>query len=164
MQLKEWLYKKTLSALLAVIAMICAVYGINLKYEFIDTGFQTEYSSQQEEESVAVTISAAEQANTETQTVLQKAVSDNQYSFRSKKLFDEHYKKHGAEFGDITQEEYLAGANALITNKNALQKTEEDGDKLFYIESSNEFGVLSSDGYIRTYFRPDSGIDYWNRQ
>jgi hypothetical protein len=33
--------------------------------------------------------------------------------FRSRAQFDEHYRKHGAEFGRITQEEYLRLAQAL---------------------------------------------------
>ena len=46
-----------------------------------------------------------------------------------------------------------------------VRKTEaEDGDDVYYIESTNEFVVVSADGYIRTYFKPDSGIRYYNRQ
>ena len=92
--------------------------------------------------------------------------SEKKYTFRSKKLYDEHYKKHGAEFGKITQSEYLALANELINSKSAdvLHKTESDGDKLFFDKETGYFAVLSKDGYIRTLFVPDSGIDYWNRQ
>ncbi|MGN0603730.1 MAG: hypothetical protein ACI4I2_07100 [Oscillospiraceae bacterium] len=89
------------------------------------------------------------------------------YYFRNDKLFDSHYEKHGAEFGDITQDEYLALANELINAKgdNILHKTEkEDGDYLYYNTETNEFLVLSTDGYIRTFFKPDAGIDYWERQ
>ena len=72
----------------------------------------------------------------------------------------------GAEFGDITKQEYLDKANALIddTSDNVLTKREEDGDYLFFNTETGEFLVLSEDGYIRTFFIPDDGIDYWNRQ
>lgn len=54
---------------------------------------------------------------------------------------------------------------AVVLNSEALHKTEaEDGDDVYYIESTNEFVVVSADGYIRTYFKPDSGIRYYNRQ
>ena len=33
-----------------------------------------------------------------------------------------------------------------------------------YLEASNELVILSTDGYIRTYFRPEDGIEYFNRQ
>ena len=44
------------------------------------------------------------------------------------------------------------------------EKREEDGDYIYYLESTNEFVVVSTDGYIRTYFKPTDGIDYFNRQ
>ena len=53
----------------------------------------------------------------------------------------------------------------VINNPDALYKTEaEDGDGVYYLEATNEFVILSTDGYIRTYFRPNGGIDYFNRQ
>ncbi len=97
----------------------------------------------------------------ETEKAVQK------YYFRSEKLFDSHYEKHGAEFGDITQDEYLDLANELINaeGENILHKTEkEDGDFLYYDTETNEFLVLSTDGYIRTFFKPSAGLDYWERQ
>ena len=88
------------------------------------------------------------------------------YTFRTKDLYDEHYKKHGAEFGKITQSEYLTLANELINSgsSNVLHKTEDDGDKLFFDKETGYFAVLSKDGYIRTCFVPDSGIKYWEKQ
>ena len=92
-----------------------------------------------------------------------------EYHFRNKKLLNQHFQKHGGEFADDfgyqSAEEYEKGASDVINNPYALYKTEaEDGDGVYYIESTNEFVVLSTDGYIRTYFRPDKGIDYFNRQ
>ena len=88
------------------------------------------------------------------------------YTFRSEKLFDEHFQKHGSEFGDITKEEYLEMANALIasTSDKVLHKTASDGDSLFFDSENGYFLVISEDGYIRTFFIPSSGINYWNRQ
>ncbi len=89
-----------------------------------------------------------------------------EYSFRSKNQYVSHYEKHGAEFGDITIEEYLEMANDLINSDSETLHTKmsEDGDYLFYDEATNEFLVLSADGYIRTFFKPTAGIDYYNRQ
>ena len=92
-----------------------------------------------------------------------------EYHFRNKKLLNQHFQKHGGEFaydfGYQSAEEYEKGASDVINNPVSLYKTEaEDGDGIYYIESTNEFVVLSTDGYIRTYFRPDKGIDYFNRQ
>lgn len=87
------------------------------------------------------------------------------YEFRKQQYLDEHFAKHGEEFDYETAEEYLAGANRVINDPNSLYKTEaEDGDHVYYLESTNEFVVVSTDGYIRTYFKPSAGIDYFNRQ
>jgi pyocin large subunit-like protein len=92
-----------------------------------------------------------------------------EYRFRSKKLLNEHFEKHGSEFkGDFdysSAADYEKGASDVINNKEALHKTEaEDGDGVYYIEDTNEFVILSKDGYIRTYFRPNGGKSYYDRQ
>lgn len=88
------------------------------------------------------------------------------YYFRNQGLYDSHYEKHGHEFGNITKEEYLQKANDLINSDSpdVLTKYEDDGDFMYFDKKSGEFLVLSPDGYIRTFFIPDDGIDYWNRQ
>ncbi len=87
------------------------------------------------------------------------------YVFRNQKLLNEHYEKHGIEMGFTSAEAYQAAASAVITNPNSLFKIEaEDGDGVYYLEATNEFVVLSTDGYIRTYFLPSSGKAYFDRQ
>ena len=91
------------------------------------------------------------------------AVSNLQ--FRKKKYLDEHYEKHGVEMGFANAEDYLAAANKVLDNPDVLHKKEkEDNDEVYYLEETNEFVVVSDDGYIRTYFNPSAGIDYYNRQ
>jgi len=110
------------------------------------------------------------QGNEEQQEVqeIQEPVADLEpaatgYVFRKPEYLTEHFQKHGAEFPYATQEEYLLGANNVIQNPNALHKLEaEDGDDVYYVESTREFVVVSTDGYIRTYFLTD--LDYYNRQ
>ncbi len=88
-----------------------------------------------------------------------------QYYFRNAKLLEEHYQKHGIEMGFASAEEYQAAASAVVINENSLHKLEaEDGDDVYYLEATNDFVIVSTDGYIRTYFRPDSGINYYNKQ
>jgi pyocin large subunit-like protein len=67
--------------------------------------------------------------------------------------------------GFSSAEEYEKAASEVVENKDALHKTEkEDGDDVYYLEETNEFVIVSTDGYIRTYFNPSNGIDYYNRQ
>ena len=85
--------------------------------------------------------------------------------FRNDKLLQQHYEKHGIEMGFASAQDYQEAAAAVVENTSALHKTEkEDGDDVYYLESTNEFVVVSTDGYIRTYFNPDSGIKYYNKQ
>jgi len=87
------------------------------------------------------------------------------YWFRTKALRDSHFEKHGIEMGFETPEEYIKAANMVICNPEALHKLEaEDGDHIYFLEETNEFVVLSQDGYIRTYYIANGGIDYFNRQ
>ena len=87
------------------------------------------------------------------------------YYFRNDNLLEQHYEKHGIEMGFDSMEEYEEAACAVIYNPDVLTKTEnEDGDYVYYVEETNEFVILSQDGYIRTYFNPSAGIDYYNRQ
>ena len=88
-----------------------------------------------------------------------------EYMFADNDALVEHFQKHGHEFGYKTKEEYLQGANDVIKNPSALHKIEaENGDDCYYLQSTNEFVVVSPEGVIRTYFRPDDGVEYFNRQ
>lgn len=95
-------------------------------------------------------------------------IVSNEYlelTFRSEKLRDEHFEKHGRDMGFDTAKEYEKAASEVVSNEKALHKTEaEDGDDVYYLESTNEFVIVSTDGYIRTYFCPDSGKAYFDRQ
>ncbi len=86
-------------------------------------------------------------------------------TFRNKKFLNEHYEKHGKEMGFASAKEYEKAAVAVVSDPKALHKTEsEDGDDVYYIKATNELVIVSTDGYIRTYFKPDSGIKYFNKQ
>ena len=91
-------------------------------------------------------------------------VSANAYEFRSNSLMNSHYDKHGKEMGYASAQEYVAGANAVVVNPAALHKKQaEDGDDVYYLQATDELVIVSTDGYLRTYFNP-GGVDYFNRQ
>ena len=87
------------------------------------------------------------------------------YYFRNDKLLTQHYEKHGIEMGFDSKESYEKAASDVINNPAALHKLEaEDGDHVYYVEDTNEFAILSTDGYLRTYFLPSAGKAYFDRQ
>lgn len=88
-----------------------------------------------------------------------------EYRFRNKSLLNNHYEKHGIEMGFESAEEYEKAASDVVNSPDALYKKEkEDNDDIYYIEETNEFVVVSTDGYLRTYFLPDKGKAYFDRQ
>ena len=85
--------------------------------------------------------------------------------FRNVALLTEHYEKHGVDMGYANANEYQAAAAATAADPNALHKTEaEDGDDVYFLESTGNIVFVSTDGYIRTFFHPDSGKAYFDRQ
>lgn len=121
----------------------------------------------EEEESVSEEASYEEPISEEdiSEEPVVEEVTVAEITFRNEYLLDQHYDKHGIEMGFDSAEEYELAAYRVIINPNALHKIEaEDGDDVYYVEETNEFVVVSQDGYIRTYFNPNAGIDYYNRQ
>ncbi len=85
------------------------------------------------------------------------------YSFSSEEALNSHFQKHGYEFGYTSAEQYLQGAISVIENPSSLKKTEDDGDYVYYLQSTNEIVFVSPSGVIRSYFKPSDGIAYFNR-
>lgn len=96
-----------------------------------------------------------------------KKVGDTEvtYWFRTKAQRDQHYEKHGIDMGFASAEEYLIAANEVVKDPSSLHKTEkEDGDDVYYRERDNAFVIVSTDGYLRTFFYPSGGKNYYDRQ
>ncbi|MBP5300748.1 MAG: hypothetical protein J6Y80_05020 [Victivallales bacterium] len=78
-----------------------------------------------------------------------------------------HWEKHQAEFPEYhSAEEYGSAVEDFVDHPpaGALHKTTADGDQMYYHPPSNRFAVVTADGVIKTCFKPDQGIRYWNRQ
>ena len=79
-------------------------------------------------QTTTATQETATQETTWTTTAAQTPRAD--YQFRKYSMLESHYYKHGIDMGFDSPEEYLAAANAVIANPDALTKTEkEDGDR-----------------------------------
>lgn len=88
--------------------------------------------------------------------------------FRSRAQLEEHFAKHGREFGRLTIEDYLAMAQQLRDASpggdvlEIIRKT--DGVISRYDRSSGAFLAADADGTIRTFFKPNDGESYFRRQ
>ena len=94
------------------------------------------------------------------------ARTGNAPGFRSRERLEEHYAKHGREFGNISIEEYLALAQRLrdaAPGGDVLELRRPAGCARFD-RASGAFGAYDDDGTIRTFFKPRDGESYFRRQ
>jgi pyocin large subunit-like protein len=87
--------------------------------------------------------------------------------FRSRRQFDEHYQKHGSEFGRVTQAEYLELAQELRdapVGGQILEARKPGGIVTKFDKRHGYFGAYNRDGTIRTFFVPNDGERYFHRQ
>lgn len=87
--------------------------------------------------------------------------------FRSRAQLDEHFQKHGAEFGQITQAEYLRQAQRLRdapVGGPIEEIRRDDGTVSRFDRSTGAFLAFNRDGTIRTFFKPNDGEAYFRRQ
>ena len=87
--------------------------------------------------------------------------------FRSRRQFEEHYAKHGREFGNISRQEYLERAQALRDAPPGgpiLQAVTPQGIVSRFDRRSGAFGAYNPDRTIRTFFIPNAGERYFHRQ
>jgi filamentous hemagglutinin len=80
---------------------------------------------------------------------------------------EDHWTKHGGDFPEFhNAQEYERGALSFVTHirPGTLTKRRSNGDTLFYDPATNTFAVTDSEGEPRTFFRPNSGRAYWDRQ
>ncbi len=179
-------YKKNKVATIIVVAILVVVLGVgflifNSKGND-DKSDKDEKATTTTTTSVTTTVTTAKKEEVTTTTTKKEEVttttvitttekSDDEieivYNFRYEDYLNDHFEKHKGDTGCKTVEEYLERANYVIFNPDSLMGDEKSdgedsgGDLVYYLEETNEIVFLSSDGYIRTYFKPTRGIDYF---
>lgn len=162
--------KYVLKALGTSLVLGLLAYAVVVNIDFSKEGsIAGEYET---EESIASDYTTEDKVPTEYESISESVTesesgeeAEYKYIFRSEQLLLDHYEKHGIYMKYKNPEQYLKGANRVIADKDTLHAIEaEDGDDVYYLEKTNEFVVVSKDGYIRTYFCPEDGIDYFHRQ
>ncbi len=87
--------------------------------------------------------------------------------FANADRLEEHYRKHGAEFGRITKQDYLRQAQLLRDARVGgpiQQAVRSDGVTTRYDRDTGAFVAFNPDGVIRTFFKPNDGERYFRRQ
>ena len=87
--------------------------------------------------------------------------------FRSRQQFDDHYSKHGSEFGGVSKAQYLELAQGLRdapVGGSILEVRRNDGTFSRFDRRKGYFGAYNRDLTIRTFFIPNDGERYFRRQ
>jgi len=87
--------------------------------------------------------------------------------FVDNRRFEEHYEKHGAEFGHVTKQDYLRQAQLLRDARvggPVLQTVRADRVTTRYDRETGAFIAFNPNGTIRTFFKPNDGERYYRRQ
>lgn len=87
--------------------------------------------------------------------------------FADQRRLDDHYEKHGGEFGRITKQDYLRQAQLLRDARPVdpiLEAVRRDGVVTRYDRQTGAFIAFNPNGVIRTFFKPNDGERYWRRQ
>jgi filamentous hemagglutinin len=83
--------------------------------------------------------------------------------FISKWDRDQHFEDHRDEFGGAlaNAEEYEAAAKAFFNAPLAggmMEGLRADGWMIRFNSDTNEFAICDTDGYLRTYYKPDPAL------
>ncbi|MBF2454322.1 T7SS effector LXG polymorphic toxin [Listeria seeligeri] len=76
-------------------------------------------------------------------------------------------EKHALKHQYDSTDEYLADARQFLEKKPTLRTetfVSKEGTYFRYDAKTNEFGIINEYGSISTYFKPNAGLKYWEKQ
>lgn len=87
--------------------------------------------------------------------------------FADARRLEQHFEKHGGEFGRITKQDYLRQAQLLRDAKVSgpiIEVVRRDGVTTRFDRQTGAFIAFNPNGVIRTFFKPNDGERYFRRQ
>lgn len=87
--------------------------------------------------------------------------------FADARHLEEHFEKHGSEFGRITRQDYLRQAQLLRDARvggPVLETIRADRVTTRFDRLTGAFIAFNPNGTIRTFFKPNDGERYFRRQ
>lgn len=86
--------------------------------------------------------------------------------FRSRTKLEQHYEKHGREFGNVSLDEYLSMAQDLRDaplSDRVIEANQAGGTVSRFDRKTGAFTAFDRDLTIRTFFKPNGGENYFRR-
>ena len=85
----------------------------------------------------------------------------------NKNTLVKHFKEHGAQMGTDSKESYASHAVKFantVDRDNCVSFIDKHGSTYKYNKKTNEFAIITSKGYVVTYYKPADGYDYYPNQ
>ena len=162
---------KHLNKVLAFIALslLMVTPWETLRAQQLDVGVQNRSGVQHNVNAKTGTTTSVQKPAVVNPKMLQKPPTDFVPKVRwHQSNLERHWEKHKAEFPEFKTSKEYGDAALYFFSKPPLgtqKKTDrETGDIKYYHQTSNTFGVTTSQGIPKTMFRPSAGINYWRRQ
>ena len=103
--------------------------------------------------------------------LIRKHISSYKYPWAkdfNKKSLDNHFYDHGKDMGFDSKESYKQHAIKFantVDKKNCTSFVySKTGSTYKYNKVTNEFAIITKDGYVVTYFKPKEVYDYYKKQ
>ena len=79
----------------------------------------------------------------------------------------EHWNKHKSDFPEYQNaKQYVDATHNFVRSppEGTLIKVRKNGDTLYYNPKTNIFAIKNANGTPRTMYKPEKGMEYWNKQ
>lgn len=85
----------------------------------------------------------------------------------NKKTLNKHYNEHKKNMGFDSKESYKQHAIKFantIDRKNCESFVDKNGSTYKYNKKTNEFAIITKDGFVIIYYKPKDSYDYYKNQ
>lgn len=85
----------------------------------------------------------------------------------NKNTLNGHFDNHGKSMGFDSEESYKQHAIKFantIDRKNCTSFVDKNGSTYKCNKKTNEFAIVTKDGYVVTYYKPSGGYEYYKEQ
>lgn len=85
----------------------------------------------------------------------------------NKNTLQDHFNRHGSQMGCHNKDAYEAHAVKFantVDRKNCVSFIDKNNSTYKYNKKTNEFAIITKDGFVVTYYSPKGGYDYYKAQ
>lgn len=107
---------------------------------------------------------AEQTAAAEADATTSEATEADYHDWANLQTLPDHFDRHGGDFGAIDMYDYARMAHKLYEHRDSFQVKTDKSNVRVYDPDTNSFGAYHKDGTTKTFFKPDDGQAYFDRQ